>query len=263
MDVKNKMLFALIASVTISVVSILMAYISFNILESSAEASLQNWKLGGAFAGFAFTASLLTSITLQFYKQMTTDQISKYRDQIQELQSKLIRGAPCPKECMIEVNENYKLIFARPKKWVPEKDIIYQFAEKEGKACFRVALLCKHDLIEFYEDQKLGKFDPDDVDVDRLYDKYVAKEERTISEDSKKDSLKGHTLIDGLESLRWDYPRTTTKEKEKMKFRHSEIFTYVPQSKALFVFRFDVEEEDYRKSSEILTNIIRSIRFLP
>lgn len=261
MDLSRRIAFSLGAMVAIITASVGVAYICFNILESSAEANLQKWKLGGAIAGLAFTATLTTSITLQFFKQMTVDQISKYRDQIQDLQSKLIRGAPCPKECMPEVNENYKLIFTRPQKWVPENGIIYQFAEKKGSSRFRVVYECKHDLLKFYEDQKLGKFDPDNVDVDRLYDEYAALFGRDIPEDAKEDSLKGHALVDSLESLRWDY--ITTRGKEKMRFRNSEIFTYVPHLKALFVFRFDVKEEDYRKSSEELTNVIRSIRFLP
>jgi hypothetical protein len=57
MDNKNRMLFAIISGLVIIIISIIIAYISFSILESSAEANLKNWKFGGAFAAFVFTAS--------------------------------------------------------------------------------------------------------------------------------------------------------------------------------------------------------------
>lgn len=114
MDSRWKMVFSLISGTIIVLVSVFVAYVCFNLLESSAVADLKGWKLGGAFAGFVFTFSILTSATFQFYKHITADQTEKYRQQIQELQLKLIKGAPCPPGYEIDLDERHRLVFARP-----------------------------------------------------------------------------------------------------------------------------------------------------
>ncbi len=267
---KNRMLFSLISGIVIFAVSTSVAYVFFNILESSAEASLQNWKLGGAFAGFVFTASLLTSITFQFYKQMTTDQISKYRDQIQELQAKLVKGAPRPEGYTIEVDEKHKLVFSRPEEWLPKAGILYQFVESRPPdllpANFNVVYQGKHDLSDIY---KALKLDPDNVDVNKLYDNIVGanieflKSAIPLYEDGT--LTKEFIVVDGIKSLKSTHSYTclSANGKDKMRMCQCAVCTYVPRLNALYQFTFSDNEEDYLKSSEVFNNVIQSIRFLP
>lgn len=272
MDERKMMTFALILGVIVLGMSIFVAFISFTILESSAEASLQNWKFGGAFAGFVFTASLLTSIILQFYKLMTADRIATYRDLIQELQTKLIKGAPCPQGYTIELDEKHKLVFTRPQNWLPLKGILYQYLEKRtsdrSNANFNVTYQSKDDLSNFYEQSNLGKFDPANVNVAKLYDIVtelnvdILKNVLPLYEN---DSLsKEFILVDSIKSLKWILTYTTLQSngKDKIRMRHSAVYTYIPRLNALYAFTFCDSEEDFLKSSEVFNTVVRSIRFL-
>src|SRR5271157_516003 len=273
MDEKNRMIFALVSGVITLAVSITVAYIAFKILGSSAEASLQNWKLGGAFAGFVFTASLLTSITFQFYKQLTVDQIGKYREQIQELQAKLIKGAPRPQGYTIDIDERHKLVFARPRDWLPKEGLLYQYVEKKPlgvfPANFNVVFQRDEDIADTYEQFKLGTFDAANVDIERLYEDMT-----NFSVDILKSSLpsfenlslsKEFILVDDIKSLKWIISYTTVhpnQEEKKIRFCQSAIYIYAPRLGGLYNFNFTDIEEHYLKASEVLNNVIRSIRFL-
>lgn len=272
MDEKNIMIFALISGVIILGASISVAYISFNILESSAEASLQNWKLGGAFAGFVFTASLLTSIIFQFYKQMTTDRIATYREQIQELQTKIIKGAPCPQGFTIEIDEKHKFVFIRPQKWLPLNGVLYQYYEKRTSdiffANFNVIYQSEEDLSNIYEPLKLGKFDPSNVDIDKLYDSILVSNItllKTLLPICENESLsKEFILVDDIKSLKWIFTYTVLQPngKDKIILCQSGVYTYVSRLNALYEFTFSDNKENYLKSSEVFNTVVRSIRFL-
>jgi hypothetical protein len=263
----NRMLFSVIIVTSIFIVSIVVAYIAFNILESSAEANLQNWRFGGAFAGFVFTASLMASLAFQFYKQMTVDEVAKYRNQAIELQSKLIRGAPCPKDYTIEVDEKNKIVFSRPVGWVPRNHILHQYKEIENRsdpqpALFTSLIFSKLDLVIFFEKYRLGSFDADNIDVDTLYNKFSQGWQKFLVEEDKCKNL--HTTeerirVDGIESQRSLY-NYTDKERTLL---DSVIITYVPRFEAMYVFVFTDDDKDYRKSSQVFENIRESIRFLP
>ncbi|MCX9026229.1 MAG: hypothetical protein OIN85_09070 [Candidatus Methanoperedens sp.] len=271
-DENNKMKFALISGCIIFGMSIFVAYIFFSILESSAEANLQHWKLGGAFAGFVFTASLLTSITFQVYKHLTTDSIAKFHEQIQELQSKLIRGAPCPQGYEIDVDEKHKLVFSRPEKWLPKGGLLYQYIGQDKIANFNVVYQSEKDLSDLYDRLNLPKFDSANVDIDAIYDTgsnteaikagIVAASRGVVENESL---TKEFILVDDLKSLKlifsYEYSNQD-KGIDKRRIRQSGVFTYVPKLKALYLFTFTDNEENYLKSSEVFNNVIRSIRFL-
>ena len=176
MDNKNRMLFAIISGLVIITISIIIAYISFSILESSAEANLKTWKFGGGFAVFVFTASLLTSIIFQFYKQLTSDKVKEYQQLIQELQSKLIKGATCPPDYVIDLDEKHKVVFSRPNDWHPKGGVLYQYFKKDPSGIFdtnfNVFYYDKKDLGDLYQRLKLGSFDSTRINVDKLYDAY-------------------------------------------------------------------------------------------
>lgn len=269
MDNNNRMTFALISGVIVISVSIFIAYISFNILDSSAEASLQNWKFGGAFASFVFTSSLLTSIIFQFYKQMTTDRIETYRQQIQELQTKLIKGASCPPGYKIDLDEMHKLVFVRPTEWLPLNGIIYQYYNKTPSngfsTNFNVVYNSKEDLAINYKLLNIGTFEPASVEVDKLYEYYAKNEIKTVRQslgaENSTFSME-YILIDDIKSLKYIHIYTLQPEDEKVQMCQSCVITYVPRLQALYMFTFSDLETNYTKSSEIFNTVISSIRFL-
>ncbi len=269
MEGRNRMAFALISGTIVISVSVFVAYICFNILESSAEGSLQNWKFGGAFAGFVFTASLLTSIIFQFYKQMTHERIEKYRQLIQELETKLIKGAPCPTGYTIDLDERHNLVFARPSEWLPRGGILYQYVNKNPvdvfNANFNVIYQGKEDLTALYESFKMGKFDPGKVDFAELYELIFKLELDPVKNfPSYEDGAlsKEYILVDGIKSLKYIHTYTFQPDKNKIRLTQSAVFTYLPRSVALYQFTFSDNEEDYLTSSEVFNTVVRSIRFL-
>lgn len=270
---RNNMIFAIISGIVIFGVSIFVAYICFNILKSSASANLKEWKLGGAFAGFVFTALLLTSITFQIYKQLAADLVSEYLKEIQELRLKVIKGAPCPSGYTIELDEKHKFVFARPQKWLFNEGILYQYVDKRANdiipANFNVIYQSTSDLSEFFEANKLGTFDPDNMEVEKLYDIITNGTIAAIRQyfnPGDEHLLKEYVIVDGYKSLKWvySYTRIESDGKNEIKIRmcQSAVYTFVPKLKALYEFTFTDNEEDYLISSEVFSNVERSIRFL-
>lgn len=269
MDSKNRMKFAIIAGFCILIVSIIIAYICFSILDSSAEATLKNWKLGGAFAAFVFTASMLTSIIFQVYKQLTGDKIEEYRQQIQELQNKLIRGATCPADYVIDLDEKHKIVFSRPNDWHPKGGILYQYLKKDSlnifHANFNVLYMDKNDLADLYANLNLGNFDHNKVDIEKLYNTYSEIEINNIKDGLIAKDLnitKEYVSIDNIKSMKYIMTYTGQLNNKGMKLCQSVVVTYVPRLRALFSFTFSDSEQKYTKSSEVFNNVINSIRFL-
>ncbi len=249
--------------------SIIVAYVFFSILESSAQATLQNWKLGGAFAGFVFTASLLTSITFQVYKHMTTDRIDTFREQIQELQSKLIRGAPRPQGYVIDIDERHKLVFSRPEKWLPKEGLLYQYISNkklEFKANFNVIYTSETDLCDLFDQLKLGKFDSVNVDLEKLYDIFAQGNIRGLEpfQAENVSETKEFILVDDIKSLKQiiSYTLPNPIGTDIKNLCAAAIYSYVPRLKALYQFTFSDSKENFLESSEVFNNVIRSIRFL-
>jgi hypothetical protein len=264
------MTFALISGIVIFAVSTIVAAIFFGILESSAEATLQNWKLGGAIAGFAFSAILLTSITFQFYKQVTANDVNKYRDQVIELQSKLIRGAPCPDNYVVEVDERHKLVLSRPEAWLPKEGILYQYVEKKPgdamPANFNVVYQNKNDLADMYKQLNLGPFNADKINSENLYEAIINASvvftQAMFADYSKGNITKEFIFVDELKSMKVTHSYSGTIGTAKVNMCQCSVFTYVPRIKAMFQFTFTDNSEDYLKSSEVFNNVISSIRFL-
>ena len=84
----------LVAVVTIALVSLLTAYVCFGLLQSEASGEFQQYSVGGAIAGALASVSLLSTTYLQIRK--SGGEIQKLREANQELQQKIIRGAPRP-----------------------------------------------------------------------------------------------------------------------------------------------------------------------
>ncbi len=260
MEGKNRMTFALIAGVIILTVSLAVAYVSFNILESSAEANLQNWKLGGGIAGFAFTASLLTSIVFQVYKQLTSDSIRNYQREIEELRTKIIKGAPCPRGYTVDIDERRKLVFARPEEWVPRGGLIYQYVCPDDP---------DNEFLEHFTVFYHRAPDPAPNNVEEMYKVRVAKTAAYLKRRFKSGKITTtheYVSVDNVKSLKATFTHTpdpaTLDRKDKTALRQTVVFTYVPRLKNVYEFTFAEDEEHYLESSEVFNNIISSIRFL-
>ncbi len=262
-------------------VSAFVAYVMFNILESSAEANLQNWKFGGAFAGFAFTLLTSGSLALQFYKQMTFDEIKSLRNQIIELSSKLIRGAPCPENYVPEVYEKYKLVFARPDEWLHRKGVLYEYEEtKEDYAYptyFSVLYYSKENLSENIEEIKLEDFKTKEIDLEKLYDNITGwiisgldNKINSIKQDcfeeeteSNLNAFNEKVRVDNLPSRKINHNFEVKGKSRAISVQGFWTITYVPNVEAVFIFQFNAESKNFMAMSEVFNNVVNSIRFLP
>jgi hypothetical protein len=253
----------------IVILSLAAAVICFNVLQSSAEATLQNWKVGGGIAAFLVTASFLSSTFLSLYRLLTTDQIEDYRERIQELEKKLIKGAPCPPKYTIDVDEKHKLVFARPDEWEPKGGILYAYVEKkkENDTFFANFVVTYANEKEFKD--LPGGFDSSVASIDRLYQaKLEGIRQGLIASELTRETaiVEEFTLVDGERSIRYTNSYTievpTPDEAITIKVRQSGVLTYVPRLRGLFEFAFTDNEEDFLVSSEVFNNVIASIRFL-
>ncbi len=272
------MAFALISAIIIIIISLFIAYICFNILESSAQANLKEWRLGGAFAALIFTASVLTTMVLQFNRTMTQDQVEKLQNQladekenssrlITELQNKLIRGATTPDGFTIDVDERHKLVFARPINWTSKNGILYNYIEKNMhsnfKANFNIIYQSADEIKEIFEKAEWGDIDASNPNIEDLYLK-VANATidflKSILQPSSALTISDeYVVIDNLKSLKRN---CIYEDADGKKFHFIGAYIYVPRLKALYEFTFTDCEENFLKSSEIFNNILSSIRFL-
>jgi len=269
MESKNRMTLAVIVIVVIAIVSVAVGYVCFNILESSAEATLKEWKLGGGIAAIILTFSILASMLMQIYKLMAKSEAEELQEQladqkeksnhlIMELQNKLIRGAPTPEGFTIDVDEKHKLVFARPVDWVPRGDFLYQYIRKGFASNFNVISKNQQDIEELFKTYNWGEFNIDNLylkisngDLDALKVGVPYKSEPVVIDE--------YINIDNLKSLKRNIvyePLNGTR------LHFIGAYTYVPRLKALYCFTFTDEEENFVKISEIFNIIINSIRFL-
>ena len=106
--------------------ALIVAYVTFGILNSQADAEIQKYSLGGAIVGFLITFSTFISTYTQF-RRSSLDVQELYR-QISELQNKLMKGAPKPSsEFIIESDERQRIVLARPEKWECAGGVIFDY----------------------------------------------------------------------------------------------------------------------------------------
>jgi hypothetical protein len=123
-QVNREKAFDLLVLVFIVAAGLGTAYLTFGVLESTAQADIQKYSVGGAIAGALLSMSLLASVYQQFRKSsMETDALSR---RVIELQEKLLRGTPCPNGFDTEVSERQHIVLARPKDWAPQGGVIFQ-----------------------------------------------------------------------------------------------------------------------------------------
>jgi hypothetical protein len=266
----KEMKWSVVIGVLIIIVSLTAAFVCFSIMASSAEASLQEWKLGGAFAGFVFTAGLLSSITLQFYNRISADETEKYRVLSDELRLKLLKGSEAPPGYNVDVDEKFKLIFARPGQWTPLKGILYQYIDKEktGFATnFNVTYSGFDEISAEYTQRHLGTFNPDSPDLEKLYGvaQNVTLEELKNSIRVEEKSLTTEWIsVDQNRSQKYihTYFGQLNEDSPRIEMCQIGVYIYVNRLKGLYVFTFSDSKDEFLKSSEIFNTIINSIRFI-
>lgn len=148
----------LVAVVTIALVGLLTAYVCFGLLQSEASGEFQQYSVGGAIAGALASVSLLSTTYLQIRK--SGGEIQKLRETNQELQQKIIRGAPRPPGFDTEVSERQRIVLARPKDWKPRGGIIFEYELPQAEARegdeFRARFRCSYSMISKDDEAKLG-----------------------------------------------------------------------------------------------------------
>ena len=102
----------------IAAVGLVAAYVCFGILNSEVSGRFQEYSVGGAIAGAVVSWAVLTSVYLQL--RGSSNELQELRNRSNELQSKLIRGAPRPQGFETEVDERQRIVLARPKDWQPK-----------------------------------------------------------------------------------------------------------------------------------------------
>lgn len=280
MDSSKRMTYAIVFVILIVFISLIVAYITFNILQSSAEANLKEWKLGGAFAAFVFTASMLSSIAFQFYKHLADDEVkklnedllkmqTKYTEKIQELEAKIIKGAPCPDGFTIDLDEKHKLVFARPSEWTPRAGILYQYinAKNFGKSMESFNVMCHspNDLEVLYDYFKINK---DEHEIDNLYNAFADNAVSQLSIAMPAFAMislnKEYIFIDNYKSLKYmlTYSSQADEKSEKIFTTLCGVLIYVKRNKTLYEFNFGDGKDEYLVTSEIFNNVIASIRIL-
>ena len=109
--------------VVIVTIGLAAAYVLFGVLSSGASGEFQGYSVTGAIAGFVVVETLLFAA----YQQLRKSDEADLQKRIEELQQKLIRGAPRPQGFETEVSERERIVLARPQGWLPKGGIIFNF----------------------------------------------------------------------------------------------------------------------------------------
>jgi len=125
---KNKIFNAAFIVVIVGV-GLAAAYILFAVLDSEASGEFQGYSVTGALAGFVVVELLLFST----YRQLRKSDEEDLEEQINQLQQKLIRGAPRPPNFESEVAERERIVLARPQEWQPGAGVIFDFQLPSGE----------------------------------------------------------------------------------------------------------------------------------
>jgi hypothetical protein len=136
-----------IVVVVLASISLVIGFIFFLVIGSTAEGEVLGVQVSGGIAGFVVVFALLfnsykqSQSSSEFVRDLqrrleAKDQelnrkreLEKLQEQNSELQAKLIRGAPCPLGFSIEVAERERIVFARPDVWSPRGGQIVDLME--------------------------------------------------------------------------------------------------------------------------------------
>jgi len=273
--------------------SAMVAWVTFGLLQSSATGEIQGYKLQGSIAAFAFTFGVLTTAFYGMFKLLTADdvkelsqrkdaefkdfaqksneQIQDYARRIEELQAKLLRGAPCPPLYVIDLDEKNRLVFSRPGKWKNRNGVLYAYVEpaRQGDpfaANFTVVVTDLTDAVA------AGLDLTQQAQLDGFYGAVLAKvasdtpasmtRQTGFPTAAVPDAMsKEYVTVDGLRGAK--YINTyIVQTNPPLTLRQSGVIVYVPRTSSYYVFTFSDDESDYLTSSDVFNNVMASVRFL-
>ncbi|MBN2734222.1 MAG: hypothetical protein JXQ82_05120 [Methanomicrobiaceae archaeon] len=254
---------------------------------------INNLKFSGAFAGFVGTFILTWEVYFKIINDVNVKKNKEYREIIDQLRFKVIKGAPCPKDYEPLVDEKYKLVFTYPTNWIPEHGILYKFIEnlteedkqKRTPAKFTISRMDRKKLISLY---KLKNDFDKNLDNEKLKslneiisERYILNFKRKMSRDYPsikfEDFDKELLIVDSIPSQKiycnfliiakelieeGEKKEWYQNEEEFIKFRTSILLIYNSRLNSLFEFSSWDNYEDYNQSSITFNNVVNSIRFI-
>lgn len=125
---RTERIFDLVVWLFIAAVGLVAAYVCFGILSSEATGQFHQYSVGGAIAGALVSWGVLTSVYLQL--RGSSNELQELRNRTEQLQNKVIRGAPRPQGFDTEVDERQRIVLARPKDWQPKGGTIFELEQK-------------------------------------------------------------------------------------------------------------------------------------
>ena len=128
----------------IAVVGLVTAYVTFGVLQSTASGEAHGIAVSGAIAGAIVSWAVLTSVFLQV--RSSGGELDRLRRKVEELQQKVIRGAPHPPGFETEIAERHRIVLARPREWEPRGGTILDLGKPleslQGDDTFPAAFSC-------------------------------------------------------------------------------------------------------------------------
>ncbi|HET6335619.1 MAG TPA: hypothetical protein VFG30_20485, partial [Polyangiales bacterium] len=129
-------------------------------LGSTVHTSDGKFEIGGAIAGLIAIWPALVTIFLRLRKARqaqeesgTKRELEKLQLKHEELKQKYIRSAPCPRGFRISLDENQKIILARPAEWTSRGGVIFDFDGASSKADIVPARF----LVHYYPINRAGE----------------------------------------------------------------------------------------------------------
>ncbi len=122
----------LLAVVTIALVSLGVAVVTFGVLDSTGSSDNGITSIGGAIVGFALAFGGLSTLFRSLERANHDDRTRILEREVAELSQKLLRGAPRPPGYSVELLEHHRLVLARPTGFESKGGVILDIQEPDG-----------------------------------------------------------------------------------------------------------------------------------
>ncbi len=128
--------FSLVVVLAIAAASLVVAIVTFGVLESSGEVTDSLRSVSGAVVGFLISFAVISASYARLLHIQSTavdrrlrDRNESLREQVEELSQQLIRGAGRPEGYDIEALEHHQIVMARPSPYVSRGGVIMDLQE--------------------------------------------------------------------------------------------------------------------------------------
>ena len=123
--------FHLVVVVTITIMSLCVAVVTFGVLDSSGSSDDGVTTIGGAIVGFSVAFVGLGALFRSLQQADHGNEVRRLEQEVQVLSGKLIRGAPRPLGYSVELLERHRLVLARPTSYVSKGGVILDIQEPD------------------------------------------------------------------------------------------------------------------------------------